>query len=118
MPGYEPFLLCDFHVHTVFSDGNVWPPVRVAETWRQGLDALAITDHIEYRPHKDELTGSHNRPYEIAAALAGDRGRLQELHSSLRQRMESSALMDAAGFARSVEAAYREMWQSWCRSPS
>jgi predicted metal-dependent phosphoesterase TrpH len=21
MPGYEPFLLCDFHVHTRWSDG-------------------------------------------------------------------------------------------------
>ena len=23
MPGYEPFLLCDFHVHTQWSDGKL-----------------------------------------------------------------------------------------------
>jgi predicted metal-dependent phosphoesterase TrpH len=23
MPGYEPFLLCDFHVHTHWSDGRL-----------------------------------------------------------------------------------------------
>ena len=23
MPGYEPFLLCDFHVHTRWSDGQL-----------------------------------------------------------------------------------------------
>ena len=23
MPGYEPFLLCDFHVHTTWSDGQL-----------------------------------------------------------------------------------------------
>ena len=23
MPGYEPFLLCDFHVHTRWSDGRL-----------------------------------------------------------------------------------------------
>ena len=23
MPGYEPFLLCDFHVHTTWSDGKL-----------------------------------------------------------------------------------------------
>ena len=23
MPGYEPFLLCDFHVHTQWSDGRL-----------------------------------------------------------------------------------------------
>ena len=24
-------LKCDFHIHTVFSDGNVWPTIRVEE---------------------------------------------------------------------------------------
>ena len=52
IPGYVT-LKCDFHSHTVFSDGNVWPTQRVGEAWRDGLDALAITDHIEYQPHKD-----------------------------------------------------------------
>ncbi len=67
--GYQ-VLKCDFHMHTVFSDGEVWPTVRVNEAWREGLDAIAITDHIEYRPHKEDVIGSHNRPYEIAAGLA------------------------------------------------
>ena len=49
--GYKT-LKCDFHMHTVFSDGAVWPTVRVDEAWQEGLDALAITDHIEYQPHK------------------------------------------------------------------
>ncbi|MFH1268845.1 MAG: PHP domain-containing protein, partial [Planctomycetota bacterium] len=46
--GYQT-LVCDFHMHTVFSDGQVWPPVRVKEAWSQGLDAIALTDHIEYQ---------------------------------------------------------------------
>ncbi|MGD8499689.1 MAG: hypothetical protein PVJ86_03535, partial [Phycisphaerales bacterium] len=41
-------LKCDLHMHTVFSDGSVWPTVRVDEAWREGLDAISITDHIEY----------------------------------------------------------------------
>ena len=48
-------LKCDFHIHTVFSDGKVWPDIRVAEAWQEGLDAIAITDHIEYRPNKEIL---------------------------------------------------------------
>ncbi|WP_430812231.1 MULTISPECIES: Sb-PDE family phosphodiesterase [unclassified Carboxylicivirga] len=63
--GYE-ILKCDFHIHTVFSDGNVWPTVRVKEAWHEGLDAIAITDHIEYRPHKKYLTKDFNSSYEIA----------------------------------------------------
>jgi len=59
-------LKCDFHIHTVFSDGLVWPSVRAQEAWREGLDAIAITDHIEYQPHKADVSTNHNRAYEIA----------------------------------------------------
>ncbi|RPJ85296.1 MAG: histidinol-phosphatase [Acidobacteria bacterium] len=65
IPGYVT-LKCDFHIHTVFSDGNVWPAVRSEEAWREGLDAIAITDHIEYQPHKDDLPTNHSRSFEIA----------------------------------------------------
>jgi len=67
-------LKCDFHIHTVFSDGNVWPTVRIDEAFREGLDAISITDHIEYRPHKDDIVASHNRSYEIARGAASSRG--------------------------------------------
>jgi len=67
-------LKCDFHIHSVFSDGNVWPTVRIDEAYREGLDAISITDHIEYRPHKDDIVASHNRSYEIAKGAAGSRG--------------------------------------------
>lgn len=63
-------LKCDFHMHTVFSDGHVWPDLRVKEAWNEGLDVISITDHIEYRPNKNEVTGDHNRPYEIASEAA------------------------------------------------
>jgi len=65
IPGYRT-LQCDLHTHTVFSDGHVWPDVRSEEAWREGLDAIAITDHIEYQPHKDDLPTKHERSYEIA----------------------------------------------------
>lgn len=66
--GYRT-LKCDLHIHTVFSDGSVWPDVRSEEAWREGLDAIAITDHIEYQPHADDLPTSHDRSYEIARRL-------------------------------------------------
>ena len=70
IPGYVT-LRCDFHVHTVFSDGGVWPSVRSEEAWREGLDAIAITDHIEYQPHKEDLPTNPGRSFEIAK-LQGD----------------------------------------------
>jgi hypothetical protein len=69
-------LKCDLHMHTVFSDGLVWPTARVDEAWRLGLDAIAIADHIEYQPHKDDVPSKHNRPYELAAGRARERNLL------------------------------------------
>ena len=47
MPGYEPFLLCDFHVHTQWSDGRL-PLSEVVDLYGQTgkFDVIAITDHI------------------------------------------------------------------------
>jgi hypothetical protein len=36
------------------------------------------------------------------------------LRSSLREKMQASPLMNAAGFARDIEAAYRKMRRTWC----
>jgi hypothetical protein len=65
IPGYVT-LKGDFHIHTVFSDGEVWPTVRVDEAVREGLDVIAITDHIEYRPHLSDVPSDHNRSFDIA----------------------------------------------------
>jgi hypothetical protein len=67
--GYKT-LKCDLHMHTVFSDALVWPTVRVDEALREGLDAISITDHIEYQPHKQDIPTNHNRPYQIALPAA------------------------------------------------
>ena len=67
-------LRCDFHSHTVFSDGLVWPTYRIGEAWIQGLDVLAITDHIEYRPFKEYMGGDFNTSYELALPVARDYG--------------------------------------------
>lgn len=72
IPGYLT-LKCDFHMHTVFSDGTVWPTVRVNEAWEEGLDAIAITDHIEYLPHSKNITGDYNSSYEIAEPLSKEK---------------------------------------------
>jgi hypothetical protein len=69
VPGYVT-LKCDFHMHTVFSDGNVWPSVRVEEAWHDGLDVIAITDHVEYQPHQADVSTNYERSYEIARAVA------------------------------------------------
>jgi protein O-GlcNAc transferase len=65
-----------------------------------GLESLVARDVAQY--------------IEVAAALAADRTRLQELRGSLRSTMAASRLCAASSFARGIEAAYRQMWRRWC----
>ncbi len=76
IPNIEPYttLKCDFHMHTVFSDGYVWPDLRVIEAWATSLDAIAITDHIEGPIERPFLTGDDNSSYELAKPIAEQYG--------------------------------------------
>jgi len=75
-------LKCDFHMHTIFSDGTVWPTVRVDEAYREGLDAISITDHLENRRYLQDFEKMTNLPvkeishqisYDLAQPLAKER---------------------------------------------
>ncbi|MCQ2119997.1 MAG: PHP domain-containing protein [Bacteroidales bacterium] len=59
----------DLHVHTVYSDGDCSPEYRVKEGWRDGLDAIAITDHIEYRPNDSKMKRYLGSDQEVKANL-------------------------------------------------
>ncbi len=66
IPGYKT-LKCDLHQHTVFSDGSVWPDIRVMEALADGLDVISLTEHLEYQPHKADIPHpDRNRSYQIA----------------------------------------------------
>lgn len=74
----------DFHIHTLFSDGDVMPADRVREAVQNGLDVIAITDHIEVRPFfstvgrwklNDEQGLNYNLSYEIAKPEAEKKDR-------------------------------------------
>ena len=52
--GYNCYT-ADLHVHTMFSDGEITPAERVKEAWIDGLDIMAITDHIETRRQEREM---------------------------------------------------------------
>ena len=61
----------DLHQHTVFSDGSVWPDIRVQEATKDGVDLISLTEHIEYQPHSKDLPHpDRNRSFELAKQLA------------------------------------------------
>lgn len=71
------------------------------------LSALNLQDWAVYSP-QDLI--------ETAVRKVADLEALAQLRAGLRERLEASALMDGPAFARKLEAAYREMWRTHCRS--
>ena len=69
----------DFHVHTIYSDGEVTPRERVREAWYDGLDIIAITDHLEIRTYEKFMLkalqpySKDGQPFVYANAGAGNK---------------------------------------------
>lgn len=79
----EKILPLDSHLHTIWSDGYVWPTVRVDEARREGIAAIAITDHMEGSLHGEDLPKTDgfldlNRSFAIASGYA--KGDVQVIH--------------------------------------
>lgn len=67
-------LVADLHTHSVFSDGHVWPNIRVAEALKDGTHILAITEHLEYQPHLHDIPNvDRNKSFEEARLAAKGR---------------------------------------------
>ena len=63
MPGYEPFLLCDFHIHTRWSDGQLGVAEEEIKRMRAGEEPV------------DEPTAA---VYAFARELALHRGKVDD----------------------------------------
>ncbi len=100
--GYNVYK-ADFHTHTIYSDGNITPSLRVREAWNDGLDILSITDHIEYRRIERDLIkymGEYikeeyrNLPKGVNTNLQGvaadERGILVNLNQGYEEAVESN----------------------------
>lgn len=77
------WLSTDLHIHTVFSDGAVWPSIRVEEARREGLDLIAMTEHLEYQPHEEDIPHpDRNRSYILASDMLQEGEKLQVINGS------------------------------------
>jgi predicted O-linked N-acetylglucosamine transferase (SPINDLY family) len=105
-----------YNGHTTMLDA-LWmgvPTVSLAGDTTVSRGGLSILSNIGLA----ELVAKSREEYvRLAVELTQDRGRLAQLRSGLPDRMKNSPLMDARRFARSIEAAFRQMWLHWCASP-
>lgn len=90
----------DFHIHTIYSDANMTPKMRVLEAWLDGLDVISITEHIEYRniePQMHEFLKNYNggKPHEtvnrnVIVNPADERGIMVDLNYSTKEALNAA----------------------------
>jgi hypothetical protein len=81
-------LVADLHTHSVFSDGSVWPDIRIEEARRDGLDAISLTEHLEYQPHADDIPHpDRDRAYAIGVEEAAGTDLIVIRGSEITRRM-------------------------------
>jgi predicted O-linked N-acetylglucosamine transferase (SPINDLY family) len=80
-------------------------PRQVSRLGLSILSTLGLTELIASSP-KDYVN--------ICIKLANDLDYLQNLRATMRDRLQTSPLMDAFSFTHHLEVAYRQMWEKWC----
>jgi predicted metal-dependent phosphoesterase TrpH len=100
LPGYEPFLLCDFHVHTKWSDGKLSVAEVVDLYGSTGkFDVIAITDHILM---KQDVLARAGRIATLGRRAFGVRERdftayLDDIRSEARRALDQYGMLVIAG---------------------
>ncbi|MEZ5583809.1 MAG: hypothetical protein R3F37_14620 [Candidatus Competibacteraceae bacterium] len=87
------------------------PPVTLAGDRSIARGGVSLLSNLGLT----ELIAATPQEYiAIVQQLAGDPNRLAMLRADLRERVQTSPLMDGVRFTRNLEALYRQMWRTWC----
>ena len=106
----DPF---PFNGHTTTCDA-LWMGVPVVVLAGQSYVQRYGSSALVHLGLEDLIAGTPAAYVEIAASWAAESTRLIAVRRTLRERMRASVLCDAAGFTRTLEASYREMWRAFC----
>jgi predicted O-linked N-acetylglucosamine transferase (SPINDLY family) len=77
---------------------------------RMGLSMMTAIGLPEFVAHTPE------QYVQIAVEMAQDLPRLAAIRAGMRNRLKASPLLDAVGYTRNLESAYRRVWGKWCES--
>ena len=108
----DPFP-CNGGVSTMDSLWMGVPVITLAGRTAVGRGGVSILSNVGL---PELIAATPDEYVALAVKFGGDWARLSALRGSMRERMRSSPLMDAKGYAADVEAAFRGIWTTWCAS--
>lgn len=87
--------LCDLHCHSVYSDGSLTPAELVEEAVRQGLTALALTDHDTTQGLAEFTAAAEGRLEAIRGVEVSTlyHGKIQHIHALFLPPEQDAALL-------------------------
>jgi len=87
------------------------PVITLAGQYAVARAGVSILSNVGLPQSIAQNTENYAR---LAIDLAHDVAPLAHLRRRLREQMRTSPLCDAVAFTRSIESAYRGMFQRWC----
>jgi predicted O-linked N-acetylglucosamine transferase (SPINDLY family) len=106
----DPF---PFSGHTTTCDA-LWQGVPVITLAGKTYAARMSTSTLTLAGFPEWIAETPEQYVAAARDLAADPARLAELRGSMRERLKSAPILDADGFARSLESALRQVWRQQC----
>jgi hypothetical protein len=116
----ESFSRIDFCVDTFPYAGDtttcdgLWMGVPTLTLAGRSFHSRRGVSHLSNLGLEDWVAHGEEEYVTKAIGFASDAAMLARVRGELRQKMRQSALMDFAGYARRLEAAYRQMWERRC----
>lgn len=99
---------------TTFEALSMCVPV-VALLGRHFVDRVAAS-MVTHAGYPDLVAQDRNSYIALARNLAGDLDRLQMWRETMRVQLHSSPLCNGPVYTRNIEAAFRDMWRTWCET--
>ena len=99
---------------TTFESLTMGVPV-VSLLGKHFVDRVAAS-MVSHAGFPELVAPDRNAYVALAASLAGDLDHLTDLRAAMRARLHASPLCDGPRYARSIEAAFRDMWRTWCET--
>jgi predicted O-linked N-acetylglucosamine transferase (SPINDLY family) len=104
-----------YNAHTTASDA-LWAGVPVLTCIGTTFAARVAASLLQAAGMPDLITHSLEDYAALALELARDRDRLRRYRRHLDDNRRTMPLFDIDRYARNIETAYRDMWNTWRRS--